>query len=279
MYPLENKNSVWKVHPSRAYRKFIVYNIEYMKTKLVLSLLSIIFVTILYTPGLVKAQDTSDAFTQYSNPHAICDYYRNNGYVIERESDSECLISMGTGEFKTFTQYYYSGNNWCYKLIQEGKTYHENCIPIPNSTNTTEEYTPYIIVGVVIFVVLIVAGVSSNSAKSRALKTTTTKQPTEAEIEPEKEQGADEPDIKERKPKRSGKGSYGWEEMETSTTDTGEDTTKGPGVGQSQGGIGLHQGEPIASSVANDLEKLARLKEKGIISNKEFNIAKKKLLK
>lgn len=250
-----------------------------MKIKLACFTLLSVFVANLLISGIASAQDAATVFTQQTNPHAVCEWYRSNGYVVERESDNECLTSLGDGGYKAYTQYYYSGNNWCYKLIQEGQTFHENCIPIPNTTSTSsDDYTPYIVVGVVIFVVLVVAGASSTNRKSKLAKQNSDPEVVETSETATDDQKAKDP--KQLKVIRSGRnGSYGWEEMETGTTDTGEDTTKGPGVGKSQGGIGLHQGEPIVSSVANDLEKLVRLKEKGIISNKEFNIAKKKLLK
>lgn len=222
-----------------------------MKTRFVLYLLLILFGVVLYTPGLVKAQDTSEAFTQYSNPHSICDYYRKSGYVIERESDNECLTSLSDGGFKVYTQYYYSGKNWCYKLTQKGQTLHENCIPIPGrttSTNSTEDYAPYLFGGMAIFVVIVIVGASSAGAKARALK-------------------------------KKRRGGYGWEEAVTTTTDKGEDTTKGPGVGKSQGGIGLHQGEPNIEPVASQLERLVKLRKDGSITYREFNLAKNKLLK
>ncbi|HZJ34810.1 MAG TPA: SHOCT domain-containing protein [Candidatus Angelobacter sp.] len=248
------------------------------------SLLAVLVAT-LFVPGLAKAQDASDAFTQYSNPHAVCEYYRSSGIVIERESDTECLTSLGEGQYKTFTQYYYSGNNWCYKLIQEGQTYHENCIPIPESTSSIDDFTPYIIGGVVIFVI-IVAGASSAGVRSRAVKQNAIENSNSETTEPntEENQTPKNTGTKQLNPIRSGRNSsYGWEEMETTTTDTGEDMTKGPGLGQSQGGIGIHQGEPIVapaiSNVASEIEKLVKLKNKGAITQKEFNIAKKKLLR
>ena len=228
------------------------------------------------------AQDVSAAFQENSNPHAICKYYRDNGYKVERESDDECLISMGEGQFITYTQYYYSGSNWCYKITQEGKNYAENCIPIPDSvvsTDDIEEYAPYIVGGIVIFGVIVAAGGASSANKKSKLA----KQNSDPEAVETSETATDEQkskDTKQFKVIRSGHtGSYGWEEMETGTTDTGEDMTKGPGIGQSQGGVGLHQGEPIVKPVASELERLVKLRKDGSISQREYNLAKKKLLK
>lgn len=244
-------------------------------------LVLVIFSVFMFNTSGVKAQDVSDAFTQYSNPHAICDYYRSNGYVIDRESDNECLTSLGEGQFKTYTQYYYSGSNWCYKLIQEGQTYHENCIPIPNSTTGTdsvEEYAPYIAGGVVIFGIIVIAGTSSANRKSKLAKQNSNPEVVETSETATDNQKAKDP--KQLNVIRSGRtSSYGWEEMETGTTDTSEDMTKGPGVGQSQGGIGLHQGEPVVKPVVSELEKLVKLRKDGSISQREYNLAKKKLLK
>ena len=222
------------------------------------------------------AQDVSTAFQENSNPHAICKYYRDNGYKVERESDNECLISMGEGQFITYTQYYYSGSNWCYKMTQEGKNYAENCIPIPGNNFDIEEYIPYIVGGVVLLVV-ISAGASSANMKSKIAKQNSSPEVVETSETATDDQKAK--DTKQLHAIRSGRSSYGWEEMETTTTDTGEDMTKGPSEGQSQGGMGLHQGEPIVHSVASELDKLVKLRQKGVISQKEFNLAKKKLLK
>ena len=256
-------------------------------------LILVTLMAILLLPGLAKAQqDVSDAFAKYSNPHSICNYYRSNGYAIDRESDNECLTSLGEGQLKTYTQYYYSGDNWCYKVIQQGQTYHQNCIAIPKTTKTGN-YTPFIVVGAVIFGLIVVAGASSGGAKAKAAvksgkgsygwetteTSTTNSEPVTAEEAIQEEETHDDSDAESKKPKRSGKGSYGWEEIETSTTESGVDSIQGPGEGQSTGGVGLHQGEPIVNSTANELEKLARLKEKGVITRKEFNLAKKKLLK
>src|SRR3989344_4424319 len=107
----------------------------------------------LFTQNLVAAQGEADAFAKYTDPHAICDYYRTqaSGFSVERESDNEWLVSLGTGRYKTFTQYYYSDNNWCYKLIQEAKTVHSNCVPRPDNpvAFTNEDFTkfaPYVMV-------------------------------------------------------------------------------------------------------------------------------------
>jgi len=268
-----------------------------MKIKIVLNILLALIVVALSNVGIVSAQDAATVFTQQTNPHAVCNFYRSaeaniptgNGQVlrpvIERETDNECLISLGDGGPKAYTQYYYSGNNWCYKMIQDGQTLLENCIPTPDSAvsiDNIEEYAPYIVGGLVVFGLIAAAGGASANRKSKLAKQNSDPEAVETSETATDEQKAK--DTKQFKVIRSGHtGSYGWEEMETETTDTGEDMTKGPGVGQSQGGIGLHQGEPIVapttSNVASEIEKLVKLKNKGVISQKEFNIAKHKLLK
>jgi len=256
-----------------------------MKRKLAYCSLLVVLVATLFVPGLAKAQDASSVFNEYTNPHAVCEYYRTSGTVIERESDNECLVSLGDGQYKTYTQFYYSGNNWCHKLIQEGQTIYENCVPIPDSTtgiDNVEEYAPYIVGGVVIFGIIVAASASSANRKAKLAKQNSNPEPVETSETATDEQKAK--DTRQLNPIRSGRtSSYGWEEMETTTTDTGEDMTKGSGVDQSQGGIGIHKGEsivaPTTSNVANEIEKLVKLKNKGAISQKEFNVAKKKLLR
>ena len=131
----------------------------------------------------------------------------------------------------------------------------------------------------VIFGAIVAAGGASSANK----KTKMAKQNSDLEAAEISETATDEQKSKDTKQFnviRSGHtGSYGWEEMETGTTDTGEDMTKEPGVGQSQGGTGLHQGEPIVKPIASELEKLVKLRKNGSISQREFNLAKKKLLK
>lgn len=256
---------------------------------LTLTALAVIEFT-LFAPGKVDAEDAATIFTQYTNPHAVCQWYRANGILVERESDSECLTSIGDGQFKTYTQFYYSKKNWCYKIIQSNKTAHENCVPVPASTFNVDKSLPYIIGGAVIFVIAVVDAAVLVNSKSKKLKksgegsysaeeSTTTEQISEPDTKMSADQVSDATDKPELKPKRHGRGSYGWKEMETSTTDTGEDMTKGPGEGQNQGGTGLHQGEPIVLPVASELEKLVKLRKQRSITQKEFNIAKKKLLK
>ena len=126
-----------------------------MKIKLVLFFV-VVSAVVLFAPNLVRAQGAADAFAKYTSPHDICNYYRTRAdFVVERESDNECLVSLGTGKYKTFTQYYYSKNSWCYKVIQEGKTVYGNCVPIPSKSVDFTQYTPYIIGGVVVFIFLI----------------------------------------------------------------------------------------------------------------------------
>lgn len=251
-----------------------------MKRTLVSYLSVLMFLGIWFMPMTVVAKDaTADAFMNYTNPHDICDYYRASApnFRVERESDNECLVSLGSGQYKGFTQYYYSGNNWCYKIYSGSEVVHSNCVAIPSSNAFSDfnfhidsENMPYIIAGGSVLVFVIVVGSISSAARARAAKTT-------AEAN---EEAGDKEKTFNPKVKRSGKASYGWEEMETSTTEEiNAKPPKGPGEGQSQGGVGLHQGEPIVHSTANELEKLVRLRDKGVLSQKEFNLAKKKLLK
>lgn len=145
--------------------------------KIRLWLLSLIVALLsLFTTNLVRAQDTADIFNQYANPHAICDYYRSgqsdiqtaNGtahFVIERESDNECLVSLGSGEYKGFTQYYYSGSDWCYKIFSGTEVVASQCIAITTSSIDSSEYGPYIIGGVIIFAFIITIGsISANKS-------------------------------------------------------------------------------------------------------------------
>lgn len=261
----------------------MVYN-QIMRIKFALLLLMSIAIVGMAGPGVASAEDAATIFTQQTNPHAVCKWYRDNGFVVERESDNECLISVGTGEFKGYTQFYYSGNNWCYKLTQGGQTFHENCIPIPESTvsaSITDENTPILIVGgIIVFGMLIAAGASSSAAKARALKASEQTSLQESVTSTTEIPDATRPATPNLKPIRSGKTStYSWEEMETGNTDTGEDMTKGPGEGVSQGGVGITHGEPIVKPVASEIERLVKLRNDGSITQREFNLAKKKLLK
>src|SRR3989344_2377693 len=105
-----------------------------MKTKLALFFVAV-SIAALFTPSLARAQTAADTFVKYTNPHDICNYYRTqaSGFAVERESDNECLVSLGTGRYKTFTQYYYSDNNSGYKLIQEAKTVNSNSVQRPDN--------------------------------------------------------------------------------------------------------------------------------------------------
>jgi hypothetical protein len=253
-----------------------------MKRRLALLSPLIILAAVIFTPGLAQAQDpAADAFINYTNPHDICNFYRtDSNFVVERESDTECLVSIGTGQFETYTQYYYSGSNWCYEMTQGGQVIYSNCVPIPSSNSFSDAFSnmhidsenaPYIIGGGGIVVFLIVmSAVSAKTAKARALKAS-----TQTTTETESEEKTFNPKVK-----RSGRAGYGWEEMETSTTEEiNAKPPKGPGEGQSQGGIGLHQGGPVTNSVSHELERLAELRHKNVITQKEFELAKHKLLK
>jgi hypothetical protein len=246
---------------------------------------SFLFVALfLFTSSVIKAQDTAgDAFKNYTNPHDVCNYYRTqSNFTIVRVSDTECLVSLGEGQFTTYTQYYYSGDQWCYRLTQRGQTQYSNCIPIPHSSSVAQSVNdsfdnffknlhidsknePYIFAGVAIVILAIVLSVTSAAHRAH-IKTTT--EPVDSEQEK----------TFNPKVKRSGKGGYGWEEMETTTTeDFNAKPPTGPEEGQSQGGIGLHD-EPVVKSTADELEKLVKLKKQGVLSDKEFDLAKKKLL-
>jgi len=249
-----------------------------MMNKVVRYLVLAILAVIWFVPPPAAAQDaTADAFMQYTNPHDICAYYAAQGYAIERETDNECMTRIGEGQYAVFTQYYYSSDQWCQKLTQEGQVVYSGCVPIPSSFpfHIDSENAPYVIAGG-IFVVVMIISIAVSSAKSRARA-----QVVQADAEPQKDV-ADQEKSFNPKVKRSGRGSYGWEEMDTTTTEElNAKPPTGPGEGQSQGGIGLHQGEPLqppAPSTASELEKLLKLKEKGALTEKEFNLAKKKLL-
>ncbi|MGA3150368.1 MAG: hypothetical protein ABSD10_01980 [Candidatus Saccharimonadales bacterium] len=144
-----------------------------MKRSLALFFVAVSIV-ILFTPNLVRAQSASDAFSQYTDPHAICDYYRSgqadittaNGIVhpvIERESNNECLVSIGSGKSKTFTQYYYSGDNWCYKLYSGSEVVSSLCVQRPNKSIDLTKYKSYIIGGVIVFAFVITMGAISGN--------------------------------------------------------------------------------------------------------------------
>lgn len=150
-----------------------------MKRKLVLSVLIFVFAAILFAPRYAKAQEAADIFINNTDPHAVCDFYRSsqanipaaNGQVlrpvIERESDNECLTSLGSGKQKVFTQFYYSGNNWCWQMYQGGESIYNNCVQRPDRANDlsglsnnlssyfTDESVPYIVTGFVVLVIII----------------------------------------------------------------------------------------------------------------------------
>lgn len=251
-----------------------------MKNKLVLCA-SLFTLSLLFTSGLVRAQSVStEAFMKYTNPHDICDYYRSQGINVVRESDNECLTSLGEGQYTVYTQYYYSNNQWCYKLTQQGQTQYGNCIAIPKNNTVADSFgdffndlhidsknEPYILAGAAVVILAVILSVSSaHHARLKASQAST----TETE-EPEK---AFNPKVK-----RSGKGSYGWEQMETTTTEEfNAKPPKGPEADTYQGGVGLHD-EPVVKSTADELEKLLKLKNKGALTEKEFELAKKKLLR
>lgn len=162
----------------------------------------------LFATGLGRAQSTSDAFNQYANPHAICDYYRSgqsdiqtaNGtahFVIERESDSECLVSLGSGEFKSFTQYYYSGSDWCYKIFSGTEVVTSQCIAITTNGIDSSEYGPYIVGGVIIFAFILTIGSITANKPHVAV------QPTEVSTPPPTYRPPQSVRSKVRKPKKN----------------------------------------------------------------------------
>lgn len=182
-------------------------------------MLFVFFVTVSITslaPSLAQAEDVSGALANYNNPHDICDYYRGISMTIVRETDNECTVSIGEGEYKVFTQVYYSGNEWCAKVINNSQTYQSKCIPRKNNTDWN---SIYLVVGFMIVLFIVIGAINSIG--------------------------------KNKKPNNT--------QYFNKTDD-----------------------KPVKASVestADELEKLYKLKEKGTISQKEFNLAKKKLLK
>lgn len=134
----------------------------------------------LFAPRYAKAQDAADTFNKYTNPHAVCNFYRSseanittaNGQVLRpvivRESNDECLISLGEGQQKVFTQFYYSGNNWCWQMYQNSQSVYHNCVPRPSTANEiavltdkfdqyfTYDNAPYIVGGFVLLIIIII---------------------------------------------------------------------------------------------------------------------------
>jgi hypothetical protein len=203
-----------------------------MKRKIALLVFLMSFLITLLTPGLAKAVDTSGALANYSNPHDICEYFRGIAYTIVRETDNECLASIGEGEFTVFTQAYYSGNEWCAKVINNNQTYESKCIPRKSSTNWK---SIYFVVGFMVVLFILIGAINSIGKNKTSAKSST----------------------------------------------VGDDLSKARGLGEERGleGDNTRHSSTTVNSTADEIEKLSNLKEKGIISQREFNIAKNKLLR
>jgi len=184
-----------------------------MKRILALFVILLSTITISLTPVLVMAEDSTGALANYNNPHDICEYYRGIAMTIERETDTECMVSIGEGELKVFTQAYYSGNEWCGKVSNQGQVYQTKCIARKTDTDWN---TIYSVVGVMV-VLFILIGIINSIGKNK--------------------------------------------------TPTKSQTTSNDSV------------ETVAVSSVDEIEKLSKLKNRRIITQEEFDLAKKKLLK
>ena len=184
-----------------------------MKRILAFFVILVSTITISLTPVLVAAEDSIGALANYNNPHDVCEYYRGIAMTIERETDNECMVSIGEGEFKVFTQIYYSGNEWCGKVSNQGQVYQSKCIARKTSTDWD---SIYFVVGFMVLLFIVIGAINSIGKNK-----TPTKSPT-----------------------------------------TRNDSVK-----------------TVAVSTVDEIEKLSKLKNRGIISQKEFELAKKKLLK
>lgn len=185
----------------------------FMKQILALFVFIVTVLSISLTPGLVKAEDASGALANYNNPHDICEYYRGIAMTIVRETDNECLVSIGEGELTVFTQIYYSGNEWCAKVSNQGQVYQSKCIARKTDTDWN---TIYSVVGVMV-VLFILIGIINSIGKNK--------------------------------------------------TPTKSQTTSNDSI------------ETVAVSAVDEIEKLSKLKNRRIITQEEFDLAKKKLLK
>ena len=184
-----------------------------MKRLLAFFVILVSTITISLTPVLVVAEDSTSALANYNNPHDICEYYRGIAMTIERETDTECMVSIGEGELKVFTQAYYSGNEWCGKVSNQGQVYQTKCIARKTDTDWN---TIYSVVGVMV-VLFILIGIINSIGKNK--------------------------------------------------TPTKSQTTSNDSV------------ETVAVSSVDEIEKLSKLKNRRIITQEEFDLAKKKLLK
>lgn len=202
-----------------------------MKKIALLAFLMVASITLL-TPGLAKAEDASGALANYNNPHDMCDYFRGIAYTIVRETNNECLASIGEGEFKVFTQVYYSGNEWCAEVSNNSQVYQKKCIPRKNSTDWNNIY---FVAGFMVVLFILIGAINSIGKNKAPVKSPT----------------------------------------------IGSDltATQGHREGQSFDETNTRYSPTAVNGTADELEKLSNLKEKGIISKREFNIAKNKLLK
>ncbi len=202
-----------------------------MKRKLALFVFIVLVSITLLTPSLAMAEDASGALANYNNPHDICNYFRGITYTIVRETDNECTASIGEGELKVSTQVYYSGNEWCAEVSNNGKVYQKKCIPRKNSTNWN---SIYFVAGFMVVLFIMIGAINSIGRNKGPAKSTTAGNDLNAIQEPKEDKRLD------------------------------KSNTRLPAA---------------VNSTADELEKLSNLKEKGIISQSEFNLAKNKLLK
>ncbi len=219
--------------PNSAYYSSEISSIVYsMKIKLALFVCFVIVLTASLTPFLARAADVSGSLANYDTPHDICEYYRSIAMNIVRETDYECLVSIGEGEYKVFTQVYYSGSEWCAKVINNNQTYQSKCIP--RATNT-DWNSIYFIIGFMAVLFIVIGAINSIGKQRPPIKSSTADTNSQINTESNKAQSLDRSDV---------------------------------------GSI-----KASAESTADELEKLSKLKEKGTITQKEFEMAKKKLLK
>jgi len=186
-----------------------------MKRILALFVILLSTMIISLTPVLVAAEDSIGALSNYNNPHDICEYFRGIDMDIIRETDNECTASMFEGEYKIISQIYYSGNEWCGEVSNQGKVYQKKCIPRKTDTDWS---TIYSVVGIMV-VLFILIGIINSIGKNK-----TPTKPTPSSV----------------------------------------DSVKADGH--------------LVSTV-DEIEKLAQLRNRRIISQKEFDEAKKKLLR
>lgn len=186
-----------------------------MKRILALFVILVSTIAISLTPVLVAAEDSIGALSNYNNPHDICEYFKGIAMTIVRETENECTASMFEGEYKIFTQIYYSGSDWCGELSNNGQVYGKKCIPRKTDTDWN---TIYSVVGIMV-VLFILIGIINSIGKNKT---------------------------------------------PTKPTPSNADSIKADGH--------------LVSAV-DEIEKLAQLKNRRIITQEEFDLAKKKLLK